>query len=234
MKGTPLIDTKNPELVLRAYALGLKIVANVPHVLTLKDLEHWEANLGGLKDALTRGFSTGEVPASVSVGQPPAFVLLTSFELVVPAGYKHGGYLGRFHKANRKKFYGYNDDIIDENFGNPSRVIKAGERFLIKLIGITCQVSSEECLAVYEREQAHLVGAQGLALLWEHKRKELPVGKWTLSFDKKECLPVVDGYHRVPRVRRHSDAVFRFGLGDFECPWNDYDVLALFCDLPRA
>lgn len=54
MNGIPLIETNDAGLIARAYNLGLKIVPNFAHVLTLEQLEHYEQNLSELKNALTR------------------------------------------------------------------------------------------------------------------------------------------------------------------------------------
>jgi len=39
-----------------------------------------------------------------------------------------------------------------------------------------------------------------------------------------------DGYHSVPNVNRNSAENFELNLGNLEKPWDDNNVLALFCD----
>lgn len=56
MNGKPLIESNDPALITRAYNLGLRLVPNLPHVLTLAELEYWEANVTRLKEGLARGF----------------------------------------------------------------------------------------------------------------------------------------------------------------------------------
>jgi len=61
--GIPLIDMQDPALVARAYNLGLKIVPNLPHILTSEDLSHWEANLPEMKAVLAKALSRAEPEA---------------------------------------------------------------------------------------------------------------------------------------------------------------------------
>jgi len=232
MKSTPLINMNDSRLVARGYDLGLKIAANTVNVFTVDDLEYWEANLGKIKEALARGFALENIPALVPVVATPAFSQLNEFELVVPADYQHDGYLGRLRKDHDRDLTYFHSAMTDKNYSRPTRIIKPGERFLIKLVAVLRQVSSEECQRVYREHVAYYTGAQGAGLLYQHKRGELPVGKFTLSFDEEERLPVVVGYHSVPDVYRHSAEHFELGLGSIEKPWHDDFVLALFCDLP--
>lgn len=55
MNGKPLIESGDAALIARAYNLGLKIVPNLPHVLTRSDLEHWEKNIDKLKEVVRNG-----------------------------------------------------------------------------------------------------------------------------------------------------------------------------------
>lgn len=49
-----LIELNNPELIVRGYNLGLKVVPNILHVLSQDDLEYWEGHLPDMKDALAK------------------------------------------------------------------------------------------------------------------------------------------------------------------------------------
>ena len=82
------------------------------------------------------------------------------------------------------------------------------------------------------KQNAILVGGQGVTLLQENKADEFPVGKWTVSFDQKDALWTDSvGDHRVPFVDRYSDGDWTFFLGDFEGDWYADDCLLCFCDL---
>ena len=172
--------------------------------------------------------------SKVVIDLPPAFIELPSFELAVLADYEHKGYLGRFRVAHKKELrYGMNPAMTDWNYGNPSHVLKAGERFLIRQFALTRRVESPECLALYREHKAHLTGAHGAAILYDTSRLRLPIGKWSLSFDEEDCLwDVAYGYYGVPFVGRYSGGGFGLGLGRFGSPWDGGCVLSLFCDFP--
>ncbi len=167
-----------------------------------------------------------------------AFVPLGAFELTVPADYFHAGFLDRFRSKNKKAFkWGNSAALTDKNFGNPTHVLVPGKTYLVKRYAIKSGlvVSSADCMDVYRAERAYYTGAPGVAMIWQEKRDELPVGKWTLSFDEESRLWVdAAGYHGVPSVHRYSDGDFGFALGYLEHPWVDDFVLALFCDLPAT
>jgi len=55
MKKQTLVETGDVGLISRAYNLGLKLVPNLPHIITLDDLEYWERNIGELKFAVVNG-----------------------------------------------------------------------------------------------------------------------------------------------------------------------------------
>lgn len=68
MKGTPLIETGDPTLVMRGVNLALKLVSNVPKVMTVEQLEYHEQHLDGLKDVAGRAFA---IPGVVNVDVAP-------------------------------------------------------------------------------------------------------------------------------------------------------------------
>ncbi len=165
--------------------------------------------------------------------QDNRFELITSFEVTVPADYVHDTRLTTFGKANRKKFYYYNPELTDANFAKTPALVP-GKKFLVKAFQINGTPSSEDCLTQLRRVKATLTGAQGASLAYEQAKDKLPVSRWSLSFDEKDNLPFVDGYHRVPHVYRDSDGDFKFYLDYFEDDWYDYCVLLAFCDLPAG
>lgn len=159
------------------------------------------------------------------------FELLSSFELTVPSGYDHGTQLATFAEYAKKKsekFYYVNEAATDANYAKATQRLVPGKTYGVKIFAIKRRVTSEDCLAFLASQQAILVGAQGLSLTRQLKRNELPVGKWTVSFDQKDALwEDADGNHRVPRVYRYSDGDWNFYLGSFE---NDcYDGYCLLC-----
>ncbi|KKR31275.1 MAG: hypothetical protein UT65_C0032G0017 [Parcubacteria group bacterium GW2011_GWF2_39_8b] len=161
------------------------------------------------------------------------FELINSFEITVPADYVHATRLTSFGKAHKKKFYYYNPELTDANFAKTPALVP-GKKFLVKAFQIKGRVTSDDCLTQLKRVKATLIGAQGASLAYEQKKDELTVSQWSLSFDEKDNLPFVDGYHRVPSVYRVSGGGFGFDLDGFEYDWSDRYVLLAFCDLPAG
>lgn len=156
------------------------------------------------------------------------FTLLKEFRLTVPTGYDHAKQLSTLKS---KEFYSFNDAITDKNFRNASQTLTPGKTYKVKIFRIGSRVTSEQCLALYDREKGFLTGAQGLSMVYQLKRDELPKGKWTVSFDKKEALwRNFGGGHGVPGVDAVADGGFRFGLGCFEGGWDSDRCVVLFCD----
>ncbi|MFA7193591.1 MAG: hypothetical protein WC087_01595 [Candidatus Paceibacterota bacterium] len=138
--------------------------------------------------------------------------------IIVPFDYKHATQLGRFGMQNRSKFY-FNENIIDGNFPNPSRILKSGDKIHVRVFkqvvdGIT---TNEERLAFLASQNAFFAGAQGASLVFEQKRDMLPDGPRYLSLDEKNRLwKDAAEFHRVPCIGSKSSAVFGLGLDLFE------------------
>jgi hypothetical protein len=165
------------------------------------------------------------------------FELINAFEVMVPADYVHVTQLGTFRAAHQseknKEFYHYNPDLTDANFTKTPALVP-GKKFLVKAFQIKGVVTSEDCLTQLRRVKATLTGAQGASLAYEQAKDKLPISRGSLSFDEKDNLPFVGGYHGVPHVRRRSGVDFRFRLGFWGGGWDDYCVLLAFCDLPAG
>ncbi len=176
-----------------------------------------------------------DIPAEVPVSTTQKFALLVDLGIItVPDDYDHTSRLTTFGKQNRKKFYYYNDNITDQNFPNPTRVLSPGDKLRVhafkQVVGGT--TTSEERMAFLATQEAIHVGAQGASLVWDQKRDQLPKGEWYASFDEKDRLWTnADGYHRVPYVRCYSDGDFGFDLGSFEGVWGGDDAFLCFCDV---
>lgn len=163
------------------------------------------------------------------------FKLLKSFELTVPEDYVHETQLASFSGNHRKEFYGYNDNITDENFAGVTDKLIPGETYELKIFGINQPVSSEDCLALLKMQpRIRLVGAQGASLARQLKKEEFPVDKGVISLDNKDALwKDADGFHGVPYVYRHSDGGWSFNLDYFGGVWLDGHCILCFCDLPK-
>ena len=162
------------------------------------------------------------------------FDLIEIFPVTVPEGYDHVTRLATFASAHRQEFYSYHDDLTDQSFAKATTKLVAGRKFQVKAFQIKGRVTSEDCLTFVKSQKGVLVGAQGASLAYEQGKDKLPVNRRSISFDEKDSLPVLGGFHRVPKVRRDSDGDFGFGLGYFGGDWTGGDVLLVFCDLESA
>lgn len=160
---------------------------------------------------------------------------IKEFEFTVPANYKHDSQLDTFAKKTKKlsTTHYFNNALTSSNFAKATNKLEPGKTYKVKIFPILSQVSSEDCMTFLEKQNAILVGGQGITLLQDHKAGKFPVGKYTVSFDQKDALWIdSDGYHRVPSVHRSSDSARKFSLGYFENDWSDDDYCLLcFCDL---
>ncbi|MDI6820743.1 MAG: hypothetical protein QMD65_01005 [Patescibacteria group bacterium] len=155
-------------------------------------------------------------------------MLLKTFSLTVPKGYKHKTQLSTL---KRKNFHYFNDAVTDKNFRNATKKLIPGKTYEVKIVNIGSRLTSEECMDVYTREKAIFTGAQGLLLVCQLKKEEFPKGKRTLSFDEKKALyKDVYGDHMVPYVDCRSGGDYRFRLAYFANSCIADDCLLLFCD----
>jgi hypothetical protein len=141
--------------------------------------------------------------------------------------------LDRFKKDRESEFHYYNEDFTNANFPNPSRVPKPGDKFRVQLHEqvVDGTTSSEERLAYLKSQPgAILFGANGLPMLYDQKRTDLPKGKAYLSFDEKEKLPFLGGFHGVPCLFAFYDGDFDLSLCNLESGWDQNDVLVSFSD----
>lgn len=151
--------------------------------------------------------------------------------LVVPKTYVHGTSLTVLRNKNRRRT---NRCITDQNFSNPSCILKPGDRFRVKVFRQAAPgtTTSEERMEFLAKEKSVYLGAQGAALVWEEKRNELPKGVWYIYFDEKECLwDDLQGHHGMLFMGAERDGTFTFGLGYFEQVWDANDVLVCFYKL---
>jgi len=126
-------------------------------------------------------------------------------------------------------------EFMGGKFPNPSRILRPGDNLWVCAHNqiVSGTTSSEERLVFLASLGSYFIGAQGIKLLNDHKRNQLPRGYWYSSFDEKERLwEDSERYHRVPGVCVHSDSEFLFGLGYFEEPWLRNHVFFSYCYVP--
>jgi hypothetical protein len=165
-------------------------------------------------------------------GAVSKFQLLKTVEIVVPENYDHDTRLDSFHREHGGEFYYYNDAVTDANYsGKATTRLVPGRKLRVKIFQIKTQVSSDECMAFLLSQKAILTGAHGASLVWEQKKEDLLINRWSISFDEKDALwQDSDGDHGVPGVDRDSGGDFEFFLGYFENPWDERFCLLCFCD----
>jgi hypothetical protein len=160
-------------------------------------------------------------------------LVIREFEITVPVDYKHDTQIDSFAKRVKKEktTYYYNDAFTSKNFAKATNKLVPGKKLKVKIFPILKTAKSEECMTFLKKQNAILAGGQGVTLLYDLAKDQLPKNKWTVSFDEKDALWTdSDGIHRVPGVSAGSDGDFRFYLGVFGYPWDDGNCLACFCD----
>lgn len=158
---------------------------------------------------------------------------MVEFELTVPTDYNHDKQVDQFAKKVKKEktTYYFNDALTSKNFANATNKLQPGKTYKVKIFPIMSAISSEDCMAFLRKQNAILVGAQGMALLYNLHKDQLPKGKWSISFDEKESLwKDSGGSRRVPVVYAHADGDFRFSLGSWDGGWYSDCALVCFCD----
>lgn len=183
---------------------------------------------------ITRTLIIGSIPIEPSNTMQQFDLLVDLGIITVPDDYVHETRLTTFGEQNRKKFNYYNDEIIDKNFPNPSRILKPGDRLHVRAFkqAVGGTTTTAERMAFLATQKAIYTGAQGASLVFDQKRDQLPKGKWYASFDEKDRLWAdAVGFHRVPRMYCDSDGDFEFSLGFFEGAWDDGNAFLCFCDV---
>ena len=158
------------------------------------------------------------------------FVLVAEFEITVPSNYDAALCIAQFKQAhpcdNRRTFYDKN--ITDENFSNPSRVLRPSEKLRVcafkqDACGITDSgkiTSSKERMNYLASKQMNLYpSAQGALQVFEYRHFELPTGYWFASFDEEDRLPLMDGVRKMMYGRRSLDGPVELRLGSFRISW---------------
>lgn len=147
-----------------------------------------------------------------------------------PADYSHVKRIGMFLKRDRSKFSDVKPEINDTNFPRPSRIIKPGDKFLVRVFqqiehyGHT--TTMDDRLKFLALHNAVHTGPQGASLVFEQKRAHLPVDTWYASLDE-DCEESVDDTEGVSGLIRYSDGTFCWHLGCFEHLW--VNTRAFFC-----
>ena len=176
--------------------------------------------------------------------KPEKFGLLADLGIItVPSDYVHRTHFAKFwrkHQGGEKKsFYGYDANITDVNFNNPTRILKPGDKLWVRAfqqgVSGTTTTSVERMDFLRRQPGNQFVGAQGASQVFEQKKGQLPKGKGYASFDEVDLLwEDSRGHRRVPSLRARTDGAFDFVLGYFEIVWYVHSTFLCFCDLPAG
>ena len=122
-----------------------------------------------------------------------AFSLVRSLTLTVPEDYRFVRRLDSFRERHGDEFVVFDADITDSNFPGTNSVLIPGLSYEVKLFRLrnnARMATMEHALAFLKSQSAVLVGAQGIALIWEQctsgflKGGNIPV----ISLDRPELL----------------------------------------------
>ncbi|MFZ2252936.1 MAG: hypothetical protein WAW13_02030 [Minisyncoccia bacterium] len=146
-----------------------------------------------------------------------------------PPDYSHSKRIGLFLKRNRGEFNHVRPEINDANFPYPSRIIKPGDKFLVRVfhyVGRDSHPTMEQQLQFLALYNAVHTGPQGASLVFEQRRGKLPMNTWYASLDEnnQQCA---DGTEGIPGLIRYADGAFCWHLGCFKHLW--VNTRAFFC-----
>lgn len=168
-----------------------------------------------------------------TIGVGVKFRLLVELgDIRVLSYYVHERQMARFLGMYGKNMYSYHNAITDANFPNPSHVLKPGDKLQVSAFALSVgyMATSEECLDFLAIQQkAVLVGAQGLSLVFERKRHQLPRGYLYASFDHKERLwKRTSGGPKVPDLGVYEDGGFDIGFAPWGGGWGWQNAILCF------
>jgi len=193
-----------------------------PGTIDQTTAEGWSGNQEALKKVLAEVLLPGDAMQE--------FILLYAFNLMVPDNYDHSTQLASFKKKNREDFLFYSDVITDEKFANATQRLIPGKTYKVKIFRTTHWVYSEECLEFLKSQNAILVGAQGISLVWDLRKDNLCFGR-TISFDQKKALPTDQfDFHRVPFITRRENGKGSFDIATFDGDWCRDEYLLCVCE----
>lgn len=117
------------------------------------------------------------------------FKEVKTFSVNVPATYNTATQLDSFSvSANKDDFINFYDSITDANYAKVTTQLMPGASYMVTIYEGEKTVSTEDCMQFLKSKNAMLVGAQGLSLLYQLKKDDLPTDKLIFSFDNKNSL----------------------------------------------
>jgi hypothetical protein len=153
--------------------------------------------------------------------------------ITVPGDFVHEECLRRLHEQNRERWF-IDDELVDPNFPNPTRILRPGDRLLVRVFR---QISdgdstSEERMAFLAMQNAVYTGAQGAALVFEQLRERPQKGFGYISFDEGPRLwKDTSGEPWVPILGADLEGSFEILLNRLANNWDDEILLLCFTEV---
>ena len=152
------------------------------------------------------------------------FVLLHDLGVItIPVNYVHQTCVSDFLRKNGIHFDYVNGNISDENFRNPTRILKSGEKFHVhawrQLNDTNKKIFPAECMRFIDSVnlKSRWLGVQGATVVFDQKRECLPKGRCYSSFDEQEKLFLgSDGRWRFSGIDACWNNRFCFNLTPFD------------------
>lgn len=175
-----------------------------------------------------------------SFGKSGKFIILKELGLVeVPESFVHKSCIANFLKRNwnPNAINDINSAFSDTNYPNPTKEMRPNEKYNVWIIGQKVQeTTSSERLMALDEENGLLLGAQGIVLVHEQKRQQLPKGYWYASLDNETNLWIADTQdkHGVPCLISYADGGYAIDIGDFENPFPPNVAFLCFKELKTS
>src|SRR3990167_5050699 len=92
---------------------------------------------------------------------------IQEFEFTIPSDYNHESQLDIFGKKTKplSTTDHFNDDLTSNNFAKATNKLEPGKTYKVKIFPILIKVTSEDCISFLAKQNAILVGGQGVTLL---------------------------------------------------------------------
>lgn len=149
------------------------------------------------------------------------------FTITVPMDYNHDAQIDTFIK--QRKITSYHSDLTSKNFANATNKLEPGQTYDVEIIPILSVATRKEYMMFHHNRKHLLVGPQGLTLVYQLKKDELPKDKRIFSLDEDDALfKDDDGDTRFPCIEPGSNDDY-FDL-DFQSALDFDDCLLCFLE----
>lgn len=168
------------------------------------------------------------------LGKDPRFLLASEFLISADKDYCRPTAIDDFRRAWGDRFVYFHGAVSDRNFGRPTVQLEVNRNYLVRLFDLTEEVAVSQCLEFLKQDNALLVGAPGLLLLWHLRLWDfyLDGGGKVFSLDHPERLWQDHNQQpRLPFIFHRADNEWILGLERFEEPLPPESRLIGFYDL---